>query len=148
MHALEVEHRQLNRMSLAQDLAQELVKRVHYGKVVAVVTSPITTLSATRKQWLHLERKIWSHRASTLKATRILELTQELTFMRGIRFSAKPPTDVLDADVTFATVDDLMLVAPECKTMIVTCDFPKEKLHMITSWMPPHGLVIVYDDQK
>ncbi|HSW91706.1 MAG TPA: hypothetical protein VLG09_03615 [Candidatus Saccharimonadales bacterium] len=145
MHALDVKHRQLGKLSLTQDLAHELVKRVRYGKIVVVADNPIITLSAARKQWLRLERKIWSHRASTIRAKQILELTGELAFMQRVRFSAKVPDDLLEADITFATASDLMKAAPECKTMYVTYEFPKEELYAITSWMPPHGLVVIYD---
>lgn len=148
MRTLNVEHRKLSRLSLAEDLAHELAEKVWRGKIVVVTDNPLTTLSTVRKQWLCLERRIWARRASTIQAAQILAFTQELASMKRIRFSAKPPSDLLEADITFATANDLMIAAPECKTMYVTYDFPKEKLHMITSWMPPRGLVVVYDGRK
>lgn len=145
MHLLDVEHRSIRSASLAKTLAHALLEDTHNGKVVIVTDSPTAMLSAVRKQWLLLERRTLSKRAATLRAAKILELSEQLSFMRGMRFSTKQATDQLEANITFATTDNLLRVPPECRTMYVTYSFPKEKLHMITSWMPPHGLVVVYD---
>jgi hypothetical protein len=146
VHALSVEYRRIDGRPLARCLAHSLTERVHRGKVVIATNKPIATLAAVKKQWLRLERKVWVERASTLGAVKILELTGQLSSMRRVTFSAKLPDDLLlKADVTFATADDLMLAAPECKTMYVTYEFSKEKLHLITSWMPRGGIVTIYE---
>lgn len=146
VHALSVERRSIDGRPLALCLAYSLMERAAKGKVVVATDRPAATLAATRKQWLRLERKIWVERASTLNAVRILELTDRLSSMRSVTFSSKLPSDLfLLADVTFATADELALAAPECKTLYVTYDFPKEKLHLMTSWMPRGGVVIVYE---
>jgi hypothetical protein len=146
VHGLCVKHRHLEKGdSLARDVARILANSSRYGKVVVVTAHPLGMLPAIRKQWLRLERKIWIERARTLKAPRIMELSGELNYMQSVGFTTKLPDDILEAEVTFAKADDLVRVAPECKTMIVTYNFSKLTLHMITSWMPRNGVVVVYD---
>lgn len=146
MYGLHVEHRQLARgKSLARSLAYQLEMSTWHGKAVVVTDKPLGLMSAVRKQWVRMERKAVVERARTLKALRAAELSQQLFHLREVSFTAKPPDDLLTADVTFAKADDLMQVAPNCKVMYVTYDFPKERLHMITSWMPRNGMVVIYD---
>lgn len=146
MYGLHVEHRQLARgKSLARSLAYQLEMSTWHGKAVVVTDRPLGLMSAVRKQWVRMERKALVERARTLKPMRAAELSQQLFHLREVTFTAKPPDDLLIADVTFAKADDLMRVAPNCKVMYITYDFPKEKLHMITSWMPRNGTVVVYD---
>lgn len=74
-----------------------------------------------------------------------LFITSKIDWMHYLRFSAKPPGDLLEAYVTFATVEAWRRSPPDCRTLIVTCDFDREKLHFITSWMPRGRTVIIYD---
>lgn len=148
MHALIVKHRRtaVDR-PLAFDLAARLAESVYRGKIVIVTHKPAALLSAVRRQWLRLERKIWIERARTINAARIAELTDELSLMQRVSFTAKPPGDFLEANITLATADDLVRIAPDCRTMFVTYDFPRLKLHMMTSWMPRGGIVVIYDQR-
>jgi hypothetical protein len=115
------------------------------GKIAVVTDKPKELLSATRKQWMRIYRQGLNEQASTLDATRILELIRILANMQSIRFSAKSPDDLLEADVTFAAADDFARVPPVCPTVYVTYAFEREKLHMLTSWMPRNGLVVLYE---
>lgn len=146
MHGLRVEHRHV-RGSIVRDLTLQLIERSKYGKIVVVTDQPTSLLAAVRKRWLHMERKVWTARAGTLKANRIFELSEELTRLRGIRFSAKLSDGFLSANITFATTDALLYAAPDCQTMIFTCTTPKETQHMITSWMPRNGVVVIYGQE-
>lgn len=146
MHGLYIEKRTLNgKTLLSWDLAHHIYARGIQGKIATVTDKPTETLASTRKQWLKLLRQVQRERSSTLNAVRIAELTRQIAWMQGLRFSAKPPEDLLEADVTFATVDDFLVFAPDCYTMYVTYDFPKEKLYLITAWMPKGELVVIYD---
>lgn len=146
MHTLVVEHRlAMNGRPLAIDLAERLIENIYRGKAVVVTDKPVAMLAAVRKQWLRAERKIWIERARTLNAVRISELTCQLAYMEQTSFTAKTPDDFLEADITFATADDFVRAAPDCKTMFVTYNFPRLKLHMMTSWMPQSGRVVIYD---
>lgn len=148
MHGLRIEYLQIAAdRSLAGAIVPKIVERSYYGKVVIVADKPINMLSVLRKQWLRAERKVWKTRAQTLGAARIRELSAELAFMQRLRFTAKPPGDFLEASITIATAEHLLRVAPMCQTMLVTCPLSKETLHMITSWMPRGGVVVLYGQE-
>lgn len=66
-------------------------------------------------------------------------------WMRQLSFTTKPPEDILEADVTFATADDFMRNPPDCQTVYITYNFEREKLHILTSWMPRNSVVVLYE---
>jgi hypothetical protein len=144
VHTLNVKREHL-KDSLARALVRSLCYRLPNGKVVIVTQKPVVTLAAVRKQWLRTERRLLVEHARTRKSTRIMELVQHLTMMRHTSFSAKLPEDGLESDVTFATADELIIAAPECTTMYVTYEVSKEKLYLITSWMPKNAQVVLYE---
>ena len=145
MYVLYTERREINGKNLLSwDLAHHLYLRSSRDKIIVATDKPVELLSATRKQWFKLMRQAMRQRSSTLNAVRSVELSNQISFMQNLRFSAKEPGDYLDADVTFATADDLIKTAPICRTAYVTCDIGKEKLHMLTSWMPEGGVVVIY----
>ena len=149
MYALYTEQREINGKNLLSwDLAHHLYLRSPHDKVIVATDRPMELLSATRRQWFKLMRQAMRQRSSTLNAVRSIELTNQVSFMQNLRFSAKEPGDYLDADVTFATADDLIKTAPICRTAYVTYDISKEKLHMLTSWMPEGGVVVIYAHLK
>jgi hypothetical protein len=145
MYALYTEQREINGKNLLSwDLAHHLYLRSSRDKVIVATDKPVELLSATRKQWFRLMRQAMRQRSSTLNAVRAAELTNQIAYMQNLRFSAKQPKDYLDADVTFATADDLIKVAPICRTTYITYDIGKVKQHMLTSWMPDGGVVVIY----
>ncbi len=145
MYSLTIEHHQLvNGKSLAQDLVEHFARNAYLGKAVVATDRPVVLLAAVRKQWVKIERKVWVERARTVNSARIAELSNQYFYMRQVSFTAKPPEDVLEASITFASADDFVRIAPDCRTMYVTYNFPKEKLHMMTSWMPRNGVVVLY----
>lgn len=133
--------------SLSKDLAKQICERGQQGRVVVVTDKPIVLLSATKKQWLVLIRRVQRDRASTLDTIKIGELTQKIAWMQSLSFTAATPDDLLEADVTFATAEDFVQTPPVCETVYITYKFEPEKLHMLTSWMPKGGLVIIYGQQ-
>lgn len=144
MHGLRVEHRRIAKgKTLSADLAQHFNNR--RGLAIVVTNKPVITMSAVKKQWLKLEYKLKIERARSLNRELIHDLCEQLVYMENIKFSATPPGDLLDADITFATADDFVATSSVCRTTYVTCDFAPIKLHMLTSWMPRSGLVVVYD---
>jgi hypothetical protein len=116
--------------------------------VIVATDRPVELLSATRRQWFKLMRQAMRQRSSTLNAARAVELTNQISYMQNLRFSAKRPEDYLDADVTFATAEDLIRAAPICRTAYITYDIGKKNLHMLTSWMPEGGVVVIYAHLK
>lgn len=145
MYALFTEQRSINGKNLLSwDLAHHLYMRSVRDKVIIVTEKPVDLLASTRKQWLKLMRQVMRQRASTLNTVRTLELTEQISYMQNLQFSAKRPQEYLDADVTFATAEDFIKIAPICRTAYITCKIEREKLHMLTSWMPQNGVVVEY----
>lgn len=145
MHGLYIEQRSLNgKTLLSWDLAHHMYARGMQGKVAIVTDKPAELLSATRKQWYKIMRQVQRERSSTLDVIRISELSRQVAWMQNLTFSAKAADDVLDADITFALADDLLRISPMCSTLYATYPFAREKLHMLTSWMPKNGVVVEY----
>lgn len=146
MHGLYVERRTVSKITvLSQDLAHHLFTRLQRGKVVIVTPRPSGFMGAVKKQWSHVVRQAQNERSRTLDADRIQELSNEIERMQQLSFSAKPPVDDLQADLTFATLDNLLKVPPVCYTLYVTCQVARDQLHLVSSWMPQHSLVVLYD---
>lgn len=145
MYQLFVEERPQSGGGMSGDLAKHLSGRILRGKVVIVCDNPQALMSAVRKQWLKICRQVQRERASTLDTTKVLELVDMLGRMEALRFSAKPPSEEIEADVSFATVEQLLAWAPMCHTLYVTLEINTEQLHLITAWMPKGGLVVTYN---
>lgn len=145
MYALYTEQREINGKNLLSwDLAHHLYLRAARDKIIVATDKPVELLSATRRQWFRLMRQAMRQRSSTLNTLRSIELTNQIVYMQSLRFSAKHPEDYLDADVTFATAEDLIRATPICRTAYITYEIEKEKQHMLTSWMPTGGVVVIY----
>lgn len=145
MHDLFVEKRSLKGKPISWHIARHISSHGLNGKIAVVTDKPEALLSATRKQWLKLLHQTQNERASTLNAARLDMLTGQMLWMQGLSFTCKRPDDLLEADVTFATADDFVRVPPVCPCIYVTYGFEREKLHMLTAWMPRNGLVIIYE---
>lgn len=144
MDGLLIEYRACT-TSLSRDLARQIQERSLYGKIVVAAKNPISSLSTVRKQWLQILRSTQIERARTLNQKRISELTHEFARLQTMVFSMKATNEPSRKDVIFATADELARVAPACSTLFVTYDFPREQLHLMTSWMPSSCLVVIYE---
>lgn len=124
MYNLNVEEHFIKSLNLLPThLAQDIERVIGFGKVAVIADAPSELLTKTKEAW------------QSLKNERTVS---------PIRFSAVAPTDLLNADVTFATVDAFSRIPPMCQHIFVTCPVTKQKLHMITSWMPKGSTVIIY----
>lgn len=149
MYALYTEQRSINgKDTLSWDIAHHMYLRSSRDKVIVVTDRPVELASATRRQWLKLMRKAMRQRSETLNAVRAAELTSQISYMQNLRFSAKRPVDDISADVTFATADDFIGVAPVCGTAYVATEIERAKLYILTSWMPENGVVVMYVQHK
>lgn len=145
MHELVIEKRQLNNKLLSRDLADLLLNRALYGKVVVVTDKPIVIHSTIRRRWQYIMRRLEIDRSRTLNHLKIDHINNQLCFARHIRFSSSPPEDdVLYAGITFMKPSDCVRVAPACRTLCVACEVPKEQLYLMTAWMPKGGRVVLY----
>lgn len=144
MHGLFVKKYSLTHKPLSQQLAVHIAAHGPQGKIAVVTDKPITLLASTRKQWLRLIRLTERERSSTLNPARKEHLEIQFEWMRQLRFTAKAPEDMLEADVTFAIADDFVRTPPDCRIVYITYSFEREKLHILTSWMPKNGVVVMY----
>lgn len=144
MYGLFVEKHSIEGKPLSWQLARHICAHGQQGKIAVVTDKPEALLSATRKQWSRLLRQVQNERSGTLNPTRVGMLTGQILWMRGLSFTSRPPDDALEADVTFATADDFVRVPPVCRSVYVTYVFEREKLHMLTAWMPRNSLVVTY----
>lgn len=144
MNNLSVLHRNPRNIPLSRDLAEHIAERSVYGRVVVATDSPVSMLSNVRKQWVRMLRKLNVERARTLNHKTINHISYELVRLQEMDFSAKVTDAMEGCDVVFATADDLVRIAPDCSTLYVTYEFSKEKLYLMTSWMPRSALVVIY----
>lgn len=147
MHGLLVERYSLEEKGLSRQLAVHIATHGSQGKMAVVTDKPITLLASVRKQWLRLIRLTENERSSTLNPARKEQLEIHLEWMCQLRFTAKAPEDMLEADITFATADDFVSNPPDCRTVYITYGFECEKLHMLTSWMPRNGVIVIYGQE-
>lgn len=109
--------------SLAGRLAQDIQINARLGRIIVVATLPDKLLRQVYKDWQKL-----------------------VHFTDHLRFANTIPQDIPEADVTFVRVDDLLPTPPICRTICITYPIEKQKLYLITSWMPPGSLVILYEN--
>jgi len=145
MNSLYIEDNASNNASaLSWNIAYHLYARHIYGKAVIVTDTPVALLAAVKKQWNKLIRQVQKERAATLEATKIAELTNQITSMQRLTFSATATSDVYTADVTFQSPDALQQIPPVCPTMYIATSLSTETAYLITSWLPRHAVVIIY----
>lgn len=145
MHGLVIEKRQLNNKLLSRDLAELLFEYVRYGKIVVATDKPTVLHSTIRRRWQYLVRRLQVDRSRTLNQAEIDDINRRLYFAQHVRFSSKPPEDdLLDAGITFMKASDCVRVAPVCRILCVICEVPREKLYLMTAWIPKGSRVILY----
>jgi hypothetical protein len=130
--------------AVSWDIAHHLFARQLQGTVVILSNNPTGLLSALRKQWLRVARKVQNERSSTLDATLILELTKMIGHMQNMAFTAKSPYDEPGADVYVMDNSQLTEVPFGCHTFYVADAVEDEWLTAIQEAMPYGGLVVVY----
>lgn len=145
MHGLYIEKHSLQDRPLSWHLARYICSHGPQGKIAIVTDKPDALLAATRRQWSKLLRQTQNERSGTLNPARIDVLTGQILWMQGLSFTSKAPDDLLEADITFATADDFARMPPVCRCLFVTYTFEREKLHMLTAWVPRNSLVVIYE---
>lgn len=145
MHNLRIIKRSLHNRTLSWSLSRDISTFIDSGKIAIVARSPSGLLSSTRKQHLACLRGLQLKKVSTLDSRNKLIFTNQIEKLQNITFTARAPEDQLEADITFATAEDFVCVPPVCQITFVTYGFECEKLHMLTSWMPKDGVVVIYE---
>ncbi len=148
MDNLYIEERSLaGKISVSQDLVHHLYTRRSPERIAIVSEKPAELLASTRKQWFKLLRHVQRERARTLKSARIIELSNQITWMHQITFACqKSPEAPLACDVSFATAEAFLQAPPECSTLYVLDAVNEADLAHITSRMPRGGVLVVYRD--
>lgn len=141
-----VEHRRPG-IAVSIDLALHMSQRRSQGTIAVVTDRPQALMSSVRKQWLKLIRHMQREKSSTLSRRRKDELTEVIHSMQTTGFTARDPTDDPLAHISFATVEQFIATPPECATLYVAEPIPKLSQHMLVSWMPRSGQVVIYEQR-
>lgn len=145
MHGLVIEKRVLKNKLLSRDLTELLFNSTYFGKIVVVTDRPVVLHSVIRRRWRYMTQRLQIDRSRTLNHSEIGDINNRLHFAHHVRFSSKvPEDDLLDAGITFIKPSDCARLAPACQILFVTCKVPRERLYLMTAWMPKGGRVILY----
>lgn len=148
MHHTSVEHRYLKDSSrMVDNITQHIRDYQVYGRVAVVAREPDVLLAEIKKSWNALRRETKREIEHTTNADRKERLTYELLYMPQCTFTSVPPIQEPHQKVQVATIEQFIEWPPQCQTMFVTYPVEKVKLHLATSWMPPYGLVIIYEKE-
>jgi hypothetical protein len=126
-------------------LAHHILHRYQKGKIAVVTDKPAALMSAVSKQWQRIIRQTARERSSTLNPRKSV-LDEELGILQKVTFTAKLPNYDPQADVCFATVEHFLQAPPICQTIYIIGDVQAHERYMLVSWMPPRGLVVIYDE--
>lgn len=131
--------------TLGAEIARHLAMRQDLGTAVVVTESPHSLISVVRKTWLHLARQLQKQRAGTLNPEEILRLTHTIMHMQHLKFVAKPPGQTTDAQVYFATPDQLDTMPPSCFTVYLCNTVNPDDLGRAIATLPNMALVVNFD---
>jgi hypothetical protein len=145
MHGFYTEHRELPAgSSLSHDLAQHIYMRSAKGSVVVLTDRPHDLAAITKKQWNILIRHVQRERASTLKAARIAELSNQVAWMQDLKFIIKLPKELIDNSIVFASQEEMTTRPPVCSVLYVTKSLGNEVFGSISKNLPIDSIVIIY----
>lgn len=145
MGGLYIEKRPLNgNTALSWDIARHLYARQLKGTVIVLADNPSGLMPAVRKQWARLTRMVQRERSSTLDAVLILELTNKISRMQNMQFTAKPLGEVRHADVYFMSNKQLKAVPFDCFTFYLACKVDAKRFAAIQEAAPYHALLVIY----
>jgi hypothetical protein len=149
MYRLSVEHRHIKDSGLlADNITRHIRDYQVYGRMAVVAREPDVLLGEIKKSWHALKRETRREIDGATDASRKARLADELAYMAGCDFTSKPPIEESYERVQVATIEQLLEWAPGCQTMFVTYPVAPEQLHQATAWMPPYGLVIMYEIEE
>ncbi len=139
-----IEHRTLPRgVSLSFDLAQHIFIR-GVNESVVVTDRPHDVASAAKKQWYALIRLVQRERASTLKAVRIAELSNQMAWMQQLIFTSKAQEYLPTKNyVLFATYNDAHR-SLRYSTLYITIPLSSKQLYSLISLLQKDSAVIIY----
>ncbi|HSX07649.1 MAG TPA: hypothetical protein VLG11_02045 [Candidatus Saccharimonadales bacterium] len=144
-----VEHRFVPKnTAISWDIAHHLYTRQLQGVAIIIVPKPESLLSALTKQWYKIIRHIERERSSTLNASRIMELSYEISAMQRMRFAvstSEKPTPASEADVLLTTMEYAATLLATCHTIYLADDTDSETFAKLEHVMPPQSLMVAYE---
>ena len=143
-----VEVRGFGVWALAWDLAHHLFLRQLPGKAVVLSGEPVVTVSAVRKQWKRLERRVVRERAATLKADLIRDLNDMEHYLDQLPMTIKKPRKAVENEVCFVLPSPELSIPSSCHTLYVTTPMDDAAFNALVANMPDHGLVVRYVSQE
>lgn len=130
--------------SLSKDVARHLYVRQFCGPVVVVTDRPTITMPSVKRQWHKTERRAARERSSTLRSSRLTELSHMVSYMQCMRFVVTPQKEELEQGVVFLTPDELLSAPQPCRTLYVTCDVDESELLALHQTVDRNGLIVMY----
>lgn len=127
MRDLRIKAHTLSKAELPRALALHMLTTCLNGNIAVVCEDPVKLMNQVKKEWDKLS------------------VGRSAYFRENISFSADSPFDDIQANVSFSTVEKYRLLPPICRTLYVTCKIKKEDMYLITSWMQPNALVVIYN---
>lgn len=125
--------------SLTKDLARHLFARGRQGRVAIITDNPPGLHAALRKQWVVLLRQVQRERSSTLRAVRILILSEQISWMQHVSFAKNTPAEQ-PADVYITTADKYLETSDTFNALYITDRTPPEVL----AGNMQEGIVVAY----
>lgn len=130
---------------MVSNITQHIRDYQVYGRVAVVAQQPDALLAEIKKSWNALKRETKREIEQTKSVRRKEMLTYAQIYMPQCTFTSVPPIQEPHQKVQVATIEQFIEWPPQCQTMFVTYPVEKAQLYMATSWMPPYGLVIIYE---
>ncbi|MEV0476979.1 hypothetical protein [Streptomyces prunicolor] len=131
--------------SLSYDIARHIADYHLHGRIF-VVADTSTFLSAVRKGWFRVKRKLDLERARTVDAEKVAALRRKLNIMDALVFTLNPSmADTPDA-VFFTTSEELAKKPRQCLVLYLTHPVDDATYERLTSYMPVGGLVVRYNE--
>lgn len=147
MHALSLETHSLKTASpavVADNVAEHLLDQLVNGRVAVVSDKPDEFMAELRRVWNRMERELRFILSNETDYIRRHEIITRLHYMRQCTFTTTPPIQESSAWVVIATVEQFLAWPPVCQAMYITYPISSRDRHLITSWMPRYGTVIMY----
>lgn len=146
MYHLSTEHIILkSKSSLVDNIAHHIREYQIYGRVVVITDSPPNLLAEIKEAWYDLKREMRREITHTKDSEHKSRLVNQLMYMQHCTFTDKPPIEETYEQVQVTTTQEVLRWAPTCQTMYVTCPMKPDEIHRATAWMPPYGLVVLYE---
>lgn len=130
--------------NILSDIARRIYARQLIGKVLIITDNPIATEGIVRKFWLRIMRQHQKQRSQTQHAVLISDLTNTITAMQQLQFTARDPFEAPGADVFVIQPYVLKDLLPICTTIFVLAAVKDADICRLEASLPHNGLLIKY----